>query len=259
MAGVEQTFDITTQVGNVEQQVKGNKTPYVVVLSGGVDKLTGTQVAGDEFVDWKKNIGPKAMALQGQPQVDARVKIKFTPKRDDPNDFWENKEILDIAPLGGLPPQAMPVAGGTVAQPVQPQIPQAAPPMASVPQQVAQMPPQQPQMPPQQEAAQGAVVEMMQLQRDKEAVLTRQGAVRAAVDYVGACARAGMYDGATDADQSLKQRILELTAFVSTGSFNPAAEQDAKPTPEQLAAGVPGVQVGVPYDTQPQEGGEEAS
>ena len=101
--------------------------PFAVALTGGVDKYTGTQVVGDEFFDWRKNIGPKAQALIGQQTVSARVKIKFVTKNDG-SGFFENKELLDIAPLGGLPAMAMPVAGGTPAQPMcSPQIPQQQP------------------------------------------------------------------------------------------------------------------------------------
>ena len=93
----------------------------------------------------------------------------------------------------------------------------------------------------------------MARQQAPEASRTRQGAVRAACEYVAAQAQAGMFEGATDADQALRARIKDLTAYVVTGSF----QDEAEVTPETVAAMVEGVQVGVPFDTEEKQ--EEAS
>ena len=242
-SSMEQTFDIDTSVVSVEQQVKGNKMPFGVALTGGVDKYTGTQVMGDVFFDWKKNIGPKAQALIGQQTVSARVRVKFVP-RNDGSGFFENKELLDIAPLGGLPAMAMPVAGGTPVQPVQQQ-PVQPQPMQAVP---TPQPAPVASAPESAPAAVNPVGELMARQDAIEASRTRQGAVRAACEYVAAQAQAGMFEGSSDCDQALRARIKDLTAYVVTGSF-----PDDPVTPEEIAEEVAGVTVGapvgVPFDT----------
>jgi hypothetical protein len=253
---MEQVFEIDTMVGSVQQTVKGTKTPYEVVLTGGVDKITGTPVEADAFVDWKKTVGPQAIGLQNQ-QASARVKIKYVPRQDG-DGFWENKEVLAIAPLGMLPPAGQPVPGGVPAQavPPQPMVPQPVMP-AQQPQAAPQQAPPVPQAPP-------AVTELMNKQALSEAQRTRQGIIRAATEYVGAQAKAGMFDGSTDCDAALKARILDLGNYVTTGSFN-SNEAEVISEIEKIATEVPGVQVGaegiespgVPFDTT--EGGEGAA
>lgn len=259
--GMEQVFDITTSVVSVEQVVKGNKMPFEVALTGGKDRYTGADIIGDLFLDWKKNIGPKAQAMIGQQGVDARVKVKFVPKNDG-SGFFENKELLDIAPQGGLPPMAMPVAGGTPAQPQMPQPTTAVPPQQQPVMPTTAAPPVQ--APVSAPAPQMGVVDMMAAQVGSEAARTRQGAVRAACEYVAAQAQAGYFEGATDCDQALRARILDLTAFVTTGSFpgeakTPMPGQPAEVTPQSIAAQVEGTQVGVPFDTNETATQEEAA
>lgn len=256
-AAMEQTYDITTSVISVEQVVKGNKMPFEVALTGGKDRYTGQDIVGDGFLDWKKNIGPKAQALVGQQQVDARVKVKFVPKNDG-SGYFENKELLDIAPLGGLPPMAMPVAGGAPAQPMPPAQPQ---PVQAVPAQ--QQPVQAPESAP---VAQNVVGEMQTRQEAIEASRTRQGAVRAACEYVGAQIQAGMFEDTALADAALRARIEDLTSYVVTGSFqveaNNTPAQAGEVTPQSIAADVEGVAVGtatVPFDTNETATQEEAA
>jgi hypothetical protein len=180
--------------------------------------------------------------------------VTFVPKNDG-SGFFENKTLLDIAPLGGLPPMAMPVAGGTPAQPAPQPMPVQAvpqPQMAPQPQPVAQPAPAQPAQAPQSApAASNVVGDMMARQDAIEASRTRQGAVRAACEYVAAQAQAGMFEGSTDADQALRARIKDLTAYVVTGSFpdEPTNSPSAEVTPESIAASAEQVQVGVPFDT----------
>lgn len=262
-SGMEQTFDIDTTVGSVQQVVKGTKTPYEVVLTGGADKYTGQQVDADAFVDWKKTVGPQAYAFQNQ-QASARVKIKYVPRQDG-DGFWENKEILAIAPLGMLPPQGQPVPGGVPAQPLPPQLPQPMVQAQTPPMQQPQVPQAAPQQAPPVPQAPSPVSELMGRQALTEAQRTRQGIVKNAVEYVAAQAGAGMFDGSTDCDAALKARIEDLARYTMTGSFEPAAEPSNPATPQQIAEQVPGVEVGtagvespgVPFDTQ--TGGEEAS
>jgi len=244
---MEQTYDIDTAVVSVEQVVKGSKMPFEVALTGGQDKYTGQVIVPDAFYDWGKAVGPKAQALIGQQTVSARVKVTFVPKNDG-SGFFENKTLLDIAPLGGLPPMAMPVAGGTPAQPVmQPQMP----PQVVPPQPASVAPQQQPVQAPQTApAGPNPVEELLARQEAKEAVLTRQGAVKDACAYVGAQAQAGMFEGSTDCDQALVARILDLTRYIETGSFQATGPNTpAEVTPQSVAADVEGVAVGVPFDT----------
>ena len=247
-ARMEQTYDIDTAVVSVEQVVKGSKMPFEVALTGGQDKYTGQVIVPDNFYDWGKSIGPKAQALMGQQTVSARVKVTFVPKNDG-SGFFENKTLLDIAPLGGLPPMAMPVAGGTPAMPVQPQMPA----QVVQPQQPVQAP--QPQMAPQApQTAPNAVGDMMAANEAKEAIRTRQGIVKNAVEYVSAQATAGMFEGSTDCDQALKARIEDLARYTMMGSFQADGQNKAaEVTPQSIAAGVEDVQVGVPFDTSEQQ------
>jgi len=234
---MEQVFEADVQVGSVEQQVKGTKTPFVIVLGPGVDKISGAQIEAAEWIDWQKRVGPKALALQGQ-TASARLKIKLVAKNDN-SGYFTNRELVEIAPLGALPPPAQPLPGGVPAQPIAPVIPQpVAAPVAPAP--------QAPVSPSPAPAAQGDVAAFLAREDAREASRTRQGAVRAASEYVGALAAGGLYKTADEADQALRARINDLTNFVSLGSFNPAGE--ANVTPEELAASVPNTTVGVPFD-----------
>jgi hypothetical protein len=177
-------------------------------------------------VSFDPTLTGKAAGFQGG-QADVRVEIKQIPKQRG-GGFWTNYNISEIGAVGTLTPQAMPVQGGAQAQPVQQQAP-----MASV----------TPQTHP-------ALVGDEQRRSEEN----RRSAMHAATEYTAAMLASGMIQHPDEAARTLQATTESLMQYVTTGSFGAGAEaQQAPPqTPQEVAEQVPGVTVGVPFDTQQQ-------
>jgi hypothetical protein len=218
--------DITTQVVGVRQEPSrdGQSIKHIVSISGGT-AADGTQYPAGDYVTFDPTLTGKAAAFQGG-QADVRVEIKQVPKQRG-GGVWTNYNISDIGAVGTLAPQAMPVQGGAQAQPVQ------AP--AAQPTQI--LPNVSPQVHP-------ALVGDEQRRSEEN----RRSAMHAATEYTAAMLAAGLIQHPDEAARTLQVTTESLVKYVTTGSFE-AQVQVPPQTAEEVAAQVPGVTVGVPFDT----------
>lgn len=222
--------DISTQVIGVRQEPSkdGQSIKHIVSITGGTAP-DGTQYPAGDYITFNPELSGKAAGYQGQ-QASVRVEIKQTPKQRG-GGFWTNYNIEDIGPVGGLTPQAMPVQAGVQAQPVQ----------------------QAPVAVPNVQAATPHVHPALAGDEQRRSEENRRSAMHAASEYVTGLLNAGLIRHPDAASQALQQTTQDLVRFVTTGSFEQSPQQDdtAPPTltAEQIAAQVPGVTVGVPFDT----------
>lgn len=228
--------DISTQVLAVDQQVSQNGSiRHEVSLAGG-QAADGTQYPPQKYVTFDAQLAGKAQGLVGQPAVDARVQIKQVPKRQG-GGFWTNFVLEDIAPQGTLIPMGMPVAGGTPAQ--------AAPIVQPV------------------QPAQGHPHPLVAADDARQDSIERQSAYKAALEFVGRLAQAGMVPSLAEAELIAARKAEELVRFAKTGSFADTAPLTAvADSPGGVVnavnaeAGAPVVQQGaegLPWQPEPQQ------
>ena len=212
--------DITTQIVGVRQEpAKDNQSiKHIVSITGGT-AADGTPYPAGDYVSFDPTLTGKAAGFQNM-QADVRVEIKQVPKKQG-GGVWTNYNISEVGAVGSLAPQAMPVQGGVQAQPVT-----------------------------QQQPAQTHPALVGEEQRRSEE--NRRSAMHAATEYVSAQLTAGLIVTPDAAAAALQTTCESLMGWVTSGSFSQApAQQAAAPqTAEQVAATVPGVTVGVPFDTQ---------
>ena len=171
---------------------------------------------GNAYTTFDGTLAGRAQQLVNQ-QVSARIEMK--PKKDG-SGHWLN--LIDIAPSGQLAPSAVPTVPGTQIQagtPITtPAIPQLAP----------------------------AVNIPMQPPRESEDVkvkrITFLSAAGTAAVLVGNVYAGTGADGIEEAEEKFKA----LTERLFLGSGLGGEAQAAPVTPEQVAAAVPGVEVGAP-------------
>lgn len=229
--------DITTQILGVREEPSkdGQSMKQLVSISGGKGASGFDYPAGD-YVTFDKALADRAAGHVGAQGATVRLEVKQVPKKKG-GGFWNNQNILEVGPAqGGLTPQAQPVQGGTQAQPVQQQEVTA-----------AQQGPA-----PQVQAAFAA-----EDQRRSEE--NRRSAMHAASEYVVGLLNAGLIQHPDAAAQALQHTTEFLVRYITTGNFMPEAQNnvasqhpvETAETPQEIAEAVPGVTVGVPFDTAP--------
>lgn len=224
--------DISTQVIGVRQEPSkdGQSIKHIVSITGGTAP-DGTQYPAGDYITFNPELSGKASGFQGQ-QASVRVEIKQTPKQRG-GGFWTNYNIEDIGPVGTLAPQAMPAQGGVQAQPVQ-----------------------APVTAPNVQTATPHVHPALAGDEQRRSEENRRSAMHAASEYVVGLLQAGLIQHPDEASRTLQQTTQDLVRYITTGSFEQSPQQAAAPpaqpqTAEQVAAGIEGVTVGVPFDAQP--------
>jgi len=215
--------DITTQVLGTEAvpSKDGSSIRHVVNLVGG-QAADGIQFPAEGYVTFDAGLGGKAQGFNNQ-AVDARVEIKLVPKASG-SGHWTNYVLHDIAPVGMLPPLPMPAAGGTNATAI---------PTPAVAQPVAQTP----------VAVEPVVHPLLTGQAERDAQELRRSVMHATLEFSGR-----VFQGSGEAQTAEAVAVAlakSFTTFISTGSFDSPRVADVTPaTPEEIAAQVPGVEVG---------------
>lgn len=175
---------------------------------------------GNKYTTFEYDLAQKALGLKGQ-AVSARTEIKQNGK-------WTNFNLEDIAPQGQLGPLLTPNGGTPVG--LGPPGPQPV---------VAAATP-----PPYQTGVQPSIpFQQQENQIDKAQRIVRQNVLGTAHAFVGA-----LFQGAgPEALQEASEKALALARELYVIAWTGGAEQPAQSvpaTPEEVAAAVPGVQVG---------------
>lgn len=161
---------------------------------------------GNKYSTFKAEIATKANGLVGQP-VTARVSVTQNGK-------YTNYTLEDVGPVGSLPALAMPAAPGA--------------PLTGAP---AQTPP--PPIPMQQNNGGMAP--------EREARIVKQSCLSTAFNFVGALFTSAGPEAFEEAKTLALDLAKELYAQVQGG-----ATENTPQTPQEIAASIPGVTVGVP-------------